>query len=281
MSEFRQYSDAVERAINSGAVAWASAWLDYRGLGIDESHVPELLSVFRDLDAEEESNEDGVSSWRRVHAWRAIAKLAVPSAIEAFCDALDAAVEIEDDLFLDDFVRAMPLFGPAAIPHVAFVLNRPHRPVDARVCCAEALVEIGHAHPDARAQVISILHDALERFRENPGEVIDFLIYGLVALRAAESLPLIERAFEHGEVDPEYCGDIEEIRAEIVSPMVPRSTPAAISGAPTNEAGDGVAYDADDDSLRDDDAPPLSPFQQALAEEKRAKKLAKKLKKGR
>src|SRR5439155_22640571 len=69
-------------------------------------------------------------------------------------------------------------------------------------------------HPEARDDVVAALMGQLEAFQRN-GEALNAnLVVGLTELRAAEALPLIERAFAAGAVDRAVMGDWEDVQIE-------------------------------------------------------------------
>jgi hypothetical protein len=182
-------------------------WPDYLELGLKPEHIPDLIRMARD---EELNNADSESLevWAPLHAIRALGQLRDTSAIEPLLSLFDNLTN--DEWLMEDLPRTYGLIGPAAIPALAaHVANRPKEEFS-RTFASNGLVEIAKMHPEARSEVISTISKLLESFDEEDPEVNAFLISDLGELKAVETLPLIERAFNADAVD-ESIIDLDDV----------------------------------------------------------------------
>lgn len=93
------------------------------------------------------------------------------------------------------------MIGPAAIPALAAYLADPAHGMYERSYASNGLVAIAKAHPESRGEVVRIISDQLEKFDEQDETLNAFIVTDLGELKATESLPLIERAFDADSVD--------------------------------------------------------------------------------
>jgi len=209
-----RYQPAVERLLTYGESdrIRPDDWPDYRELGIGPEHIPELIQMATDEDlnlAAAESTE----VWAPLHAWRALGQL---RAVEAARPLLELFDRLEyDDWVHEELPIVFGLMGPAALPILAAYLADLSHTDSSRISAISSIERIGKTGPGARGEALAILEEQLERFEENESDVNAFLVEALVELEAKEAVPLIERAFAEGYVDPMVMGDWEDVQVEL------------------------------------------------------------------
>ena len=183
---------------------------DYAALGISADAVPELIRMASD-EALNDGPQDSKLVWSPVHAWRALGQLRAPEAVAPLLTLFQRADD-SDDWVMSDLPEALALIGAPAIEPVANYLADLTRGEWARVTAADTLGHIGQAHPELRAECVTRVTAQLEKFAEQPETVNAFVISALWDLRAAEAMPVIERAFASGRVDETVNGDLEDVQ---------------------------------------------------------------------
>lgn len=93
------------------------------------------------------------------------------------------------------------MIGPAAIPALSEYFADASHNLYPRSYACDALREIAESYPESRAACIEAITRTLERFEENDYELNAFIIDDLAEIKAVETLPLIEKAFESDRVD--------------------------------------------------------------------------------
>ncbi|MGH2414002.1 MAG: hypothetical protein ACRDEA_09990, partial [Microcystaceae cyanobacterium] len=71
---------------------------------------------------------------------------------------------------------------------------------------------LAEGYPEARSSCISLLTEQLKQFEVNGEEVNGFIAVSLADLKAVESAPVIEEAFQRGCVEERVGGDWEDIQ---------------------------------------------------------------------
>ncbi|MGF1981023.1 MAG: hypothetical protein RMY30_036305 [Nostoc sp. CmiSLP01] len=71
--------------------------------------------------------------------------------------------------------------------------------------------KIACVYPEKKADCVAALSQQLEYFEENSLELNGHIISVLIDLKAINSLPLIEQAFEAARVDDEVVGDFDDV----------------------------------------------------------------------
>jgi hypothetical protein len=156
-----------------------------------------------------DEDEDDPRIWTRLHAVRVLQRLgeAAHSAIELLLPLLD-----EDD---DALREEMPFFyaamGAEAIEALARALMDSEANAMLRSGAGDALAEIAQILPEARAQIITILEQALT-METADSTLAAFIVCNLLDVGAKESLPLIRQAFEAERIDETVVEmvDVEE-----------------------------------------------------------------------
>lgn len=232
-----RWSPPLDRLLTLGEPDLQGEWADYLALGFGPQHIPELLRMVTDVELND-APTGGDEVWAPLHAWRALGQLRAPQAVEAMLAVLGN--EESDDWLLDDLPRVAGMAGPAAMLALEAVLAGTAPGEHARAAAAEALGEIGKAHPEARAECVRILAGQLDL-----GEADDFLngflVAGLLDLKAVEAATSIERAFAEERVDLSVVGDWEDVQVGL-GLLEKRLTPAPggwrFAGPPETDAGD-------------------------------------------
>lgn len=189
------------------------AWPDYvQELGLTEGDVDEMARFALD-DASRSPDPDEPSFWAAVHAWRALAQLRSPKAVEVLLASIDR--DPDDDWSAAELPAASEMVGAAAVPLLEVYLRRRARKGYKAAVAAEALCDVSLAHPATREQVVAIAASQLESYRDQDPVVNAFLVGCLLKNEAVEWLPLIEAAFSADAVDEMVYGDIHDIRFEL------------------------------------------------------------------
>jgi hypothetical protein len=182
-------------------------WPDYRALGIEGEHIPDLIQMATDealIEAEVESTE----YWAPMHAWRTLGQLRAVEAVEPMLGLFDKLDE--DDWAPLELPVVLGMIGPAALPALAAYLADLSHTVSSRISASNSIEEIGEWWPEGRGECIAILAEQLGRFEKSEREMNGYLVSALVLLKAREVAPVIERAFEEGAVD--WIEDWDEVQ---------------------------------------------------------------------
>lgn len=187
-------------------------WPNYIELGLGPEDVSELIRMATDRqlrDLEEEVYEDqDPDFWAPIHAIRALSQLHAETAIEPLVNLL---AELKDDEWMfEEMPQVFGMVGPLAIPVLsAFLVDSSHDDYS-RGYASESLAAIGKKYPESCLECIAALSKPLEAFEENDYELNSFLVTSLIDLKAIETLPLIQRAFEADRVD-EFLVDLDDV----------------------------------------------------------------------
>ena len=201
------YAPPVDRLLKLG-----DQGRDYRVLGLTEEHVPELLRMAADR-ALSRPGTPPAQRYARVHAWNALGQLADPRAAEPLAALL--AEEYRDDVAFETLPAVLGQIGAVALPELRALLADPSADGDLRIAAADAIAEVGHAHPDARGEVVEALAWQLRSYAEQSEFLNGFLIGHLADLQAVEAAPVMQAAFEAGAVDELVRGDWEDVQVQL------------------------------------------------------------------
>lgn len=200
-----------------------SEWPDYRQLGITTDDIPELLRMATDEDLYNMQDddlgffgEDSLLEYAPLHAVRALGQLRAESAIEPLISLFPKLDDAFDNevlfLLVEDLTDVLSLIGSRAIPALAAYLADDSHELTWRVQAIVTIKTIASVHPDHHAHCVAALSQQLESFEENSPELNGHILWGLTDLKAIDSLPLIEQAFEAGRVDDEVVGDWNDVQ---------------------------------------------------------------------
>ena len=209
-----EYTEPVAQLLSYGDPRGETKWSDYLSLGFTEEHVPELVKMVLDDELNRGSGET-LKIWAPVHAWRTLAQLQAEDAIEPLLALFDFEEDFDDDWAISELPTIYGMIGPKAVPALSRYLSDTSAELLSRLSVVDCIKEIGKTHPGAKLECAQALSTQLEHFRRNPTTLNGFLISGLMGLQAVDHLPLIQQAFDNGQVDLSIAGDIEEVEIEL------------------------------------------------------------------
>jgi hypothetical protein len=186
-------------------------WLNYRQRGIGPEDVPDLIRI---ATAPELLRADPDSPVARaaVHAWRALAQLKPPEALEPLLALAEQLAEEEDSFLDSEMCDVLSMFGPEALPRLTAYLGDTSKGFDARWVVADAISVFGENNPSHWEECLKILEAQLRRSAEvdRDPKMTAVVISALVESEAEELAPLIERIYEEYPVDEEIAGTWED-----------------------------------------------------------------------
>ena len=225
MSKF-DYSPPVDQllAYRSGR---GYPWPNYLELGFTKADVPELIRMALDLELNSFNYKETLTVWAPLHAWRTLGQLQAEEAAEPLLDLLDQFPE--DDWVLEELPVVFDMMGPGIIPVLSDYLMEPLHELYSHVAVTSGLEKIGKQYPNARDECVAVFVKALEEHRENNATLNGFIISSLIDLKAVETAPLIEQAFDAETVDESIAGDLEEVLYELgIGPKPPPKESSAL-----------------------------------------------------
>jgi hypothetical protein len=211
------YTSPVDKLLTIGEPESVNPdkWPNYLELGLGPEHIPDLIRMatdrkLRDLEEEEYEDEDP-DFWAPIHAIHALGQLHAETAIEPLVNLL--AESQDDEWMLEELPSVYGMIGPVAIPALTAYLADSSHEMYSRSYASNGLIEIADRYPESREECIASISKQLEAFEENDYELNAFIIGDLAHLKAVETLPLIERAFEADRVD-EFIIDLDYVLEE-------------------------------------------------------------------
>jgi hypothetical protein len=186
----------------------SDAWLDYRSLGLDETHIPGLIRLATDVDLHL-TEQDIPAIWGPVHAWRALGQLRAVAAIEPLLPLFESLRE--NEWLTEELPQVLAMIGPAAIQPLAMYLEQTKHAEWPCIFAAQSLVNMAQLHPEVRTDCVAVLAGQLQHYQDNGSDLNGFLIHNLIDLKASECLPLIREAFEADTVNLDILGDLEDV----------------------------------------------------------------------
>ncbi len=200
---------------------WPKGRPDYvYDLQLNRQDAPELIRIARTWVTRTDwpDDEDDMTIYAPIHAWRALAQLRAVEAIDLLLEMLPEMDERGDDWHLEEFPHAFALIGPAALdPLIAFA-NDPEVAEFALICATHAISEVAKRHGDVSQQVVLELTRLLQHYRENTDTVNAFLMRYLMDLQATDAAELIERVYADEHVDESVNGNWATVREELGVP---------------------------------------------------------------
>ena len=205
-------------------------WMKYTDLSINEKHIPELIRIIEDIEIfmpedVDADIQDAPEIYAPIHAWRALGQLKAEEAIPTLMELTILNDDLDIDWVMEEIPSVMTLIGPACIPPLQEYLLNPKKLEWASATCSSALEKMGLEHPESRADCVKALEGALENYADNDHGINGSIIASLTDLNAAESAPIIKRAFDANVVDLMIMGDYEDYQIE-VGLIEKRITPA-------------------------------------------------------
>jgi hypothetical protein len=222
MTELDKVCDLRERLKRFGdprkTGRWEDGEVDYVSqIAVTDDDVPELLAIAREWVeiTEWPEDEDDVSVFAPVHAWRCLAQLQAPETIDLLTGMMDALDADDDDWYMEEFPHVFAWMGPAALaPLRAYLADEAHRDWP-RVAAASGLRHLAARHPETRDEVVPALTAALSDFEVNDDTFNAVIISYLMDLKASETYELIERAYAADRVDVSMNGNWNTVREEL------------------------------------------------------------------
>ena len=206
------YTDPVKGLITFGKCDQKGEWPDYLKIGLTHEHVPELIRIVTDRKLLW-ADQNSVEVWAPVHAWRALGKLEAVEAIKPLIGLFDELSD--DDWASDELPEVMALFGAKAIKPLGEYLLDPSNKELARATAASCLEKIGNNDALLINDCVSILVEYLEQSNTEVPTLNGLVIAHLIGLEAEDSIDVIRKAFESGNVDITVAGDLEDVEIEL------------------------------------------------------------------
>lgn len=207
------YSPPVDRLLKlGGEPARRRTWPDYRNLGLEDRHVPDLIRMAADpaLHAEEEVSAAG---WAPIHAWRALGQLRAPEAAEPLLALLER--EMDNAWVFEEVPAVLGMIGPAALPGATLALFDESRDPLLREAAAGIIANVAHEYPERRDEAAGVLAKQLEDWRDQSPEMNAYLVTYLVEMNDTAAAPVMQAAFEAGRVNETITGDWEDVQIDL------------------------------------------------------------------
>jgi hypothetical protein len=212
------YTSPVDKLLTIGKPdpTHVEDWPDYLELGLTTEHIPELLWMLTDKELLEIDPEKP-EGWAPVHAMRALGQLREAAVVEPLLSNSEALLDYDTGLgewAIEELPEVYGLIGPAAIPLLTQYLADESQDLYVRANAATSLQKIATMHPEAKSECIAALTRQLEvgTEGEDDPELNAFIITdGLIPMKAVETLPIVERAFEAHAVD-ESIVNLEDVQ---------------------------------------------------------------------
>ncbi len=205
------YEEPVCRLLTLG---YPNQPMDYTIFGIGAEHIPGLIRMVQDMELHHAEQESPLV-WAPVHAWRVLAQLRAVEAIEPLAGLLRLVDDESDDWASSELPDVFGEIGPEAIPVLSAYMRDALNGLFARCSAITSISSIAQRHPETRDVCVAELTENLDRFAEHDATLNAILILELVNLDAAESAPVMERAFAADAVDECILGDWEDVRIEL------------------------------------------------------------------
>jgi len=189
---------------------WKTGQVDYVArLGLTGRDVPELIEIARQWTREPAwpADRDDMSPYAPIHAWRALAQLRAPAAVEPLLEMLDALDARGDDWYPQEFPKVFAFAGPPALDALTrYLADNTHGDFP-RACAACGIKLLAARHPATRDRGAAALIETLSHYRGNGPALNAFLIRYLREMDAADQAGgLIELAIATGRADPDILG---------------------------------------------------------------------------
>jgi len=184
----------------------------YQPLGFSLEHVPDLIRMVAD-EALNQADSESAAVWAPVHAWRILGVLRAEAAVKPLLDLL--GLDDDNDWAGEEIPKALAMIGEPALRPLTWQLADLKRGMYARSGAAEALAQMPQHHPELRQDCVTRLERELAaRRKENDETLNGFLVGHLLTLKAVETMPTIQQAYQERCVDFAVCGDLEEVEID-------------------------------------------------------------------
>ncbi len=209
-----QYTEPVSSLLTYGSADNINDWSVYLELGLAKEHIPELIKMVGD----EKLNQADVDSnevWAPMHAWRTLGILRATEAIPTLIDQFYQIDEYNDDWIPAEMPRVFAMIGESAIQALTQYAGNTSRTLFARAAAASSLSHIGKKHPETREACIVGIEKGLADYHQNDRSLNGLFIGSLLELKAGESFPTMQQAYQENCVDVMICGDLEEVEKKL------------------------------------------------------------------
>jgi hypothetical protein len=187
-------------------------WPNYKRYGFGEEDVEALLQLVIAPSLHGASTESK-EVWVPLHAWRALAQLGDPRAIDPLIGMFDTLCE--DDWAVEELPIVLGMLGRVAIgPLTAFLCDQSHAEF-ARAMAVSSLEEIAKRDVSTRSRIVKIITDYLDDPDPDATGLNGSAVNSLLSLEARESIDTLRRLYASGNVDLFACGDIEDVEMEL------------------------------------------------------------------
>ncbi len=224
-----RYSANVDNLLSYGAIDFQKRWSKevqegYLRLGFTPDDIPALLQLALDEKLFWEEEEPLYSA--PYHAWRVLGLLKAEQAISPLLNEFQQVDP--EDWFSEEIPNVLALIGEKAIlPMLAYLVDE-NIDEDAKLGITGVFSQIAQNEPEFKAQCQEILVSCLKQITTQESTLAGFLVSALLDLDAREEIEIIREAFQHGYIDIDVVGDIEQVEIEL-GLRQQRSTPRPIS----------------------------------------------------
>ena len=183
---------------------------DYKAIGLNKSHIPELIDLGTDRDM--------LLDWDRqaacVTAWRALAYLGAEDATAPLIGVFPL-IEEGIHVVMNELPATFGGIGAAAIAPLHTTMTDTMKGETTRIVAIMSLIAIAEADEDAKPQIAEVFKTAFAGYDGYSNEFNGYLVMGLVKTGATDAADTIEQAFEEKLVDPFIIGDWEKVQVEM------------------------------------------------------------------
>lgn len=209
------YPNPVSQLLDHGPLETAADdvdnWFDYVGhYGLGEIDVPPLL----DLMAERVKANSKYPNERYapIHACRALAQLGDEVANDYLVTIKDRS---KDKQLVKNTTAALGLLGQRALARQqVFFHDATIADID-RISVAEKIFHLCDRYSQLRDECAAFLSETLSHYSSYSRDLNGFLAYCLVELKATEAFPIIEQAFEAGQLNDELVGSLAAVQVAL------------------------------------------------------------------
>ena len=211
-----RYSANVDNLLSYGAIDFQKRWSKevqegYLRLGFTPDDIPALLQLA--LDEKLFWGEEEPLYSAPYHAWRILGLLKAEQAISPLLNEFQQVDP--EDWFSEEIPNVLALIGEKAIlPMLAYLVDE-NIDEDAKLGITGVFSQIAQNEPEFKAQCQEILVSCLKQITTQESTLAGFLVSALLDLDAREEIEIIREAFQHGYIDIDVVGDIEQVEIEL------------------------------------------------------------------
>jgi hypothetical protein len=137
-----QYTEPVRKLLAFGSIQDLRNWPNYLEFGLSQNHISELITILTD-ESLHQAESDSEDVWAPLHAWQALGQLKAVEAIPALLDQLHRIDEYDDDWAGEELPDVFAMIGAPAIDGLIRYLSDSQHGLEARLCAAQSLFNIG------------------------------------------------------------------------------------------------------------------------------------------